>query len=743
MSDLDHAAFDLLHEKVQQWIWSRGWPGLRDIQRESISAVLSGNEDIIISSATASGKTEAAFLPICSRLVTEIAGQGIRAVYIGPLKALINDQWSRLDELCEQLDIPVHRWHGDVSSSAKQRLLRNPSGILLITPESLEAIFVLHGSDVGRLFAETRDVVVDELHSFIGAERGMQLLSLLHRLDFALKRRVRRIGLSATLGDNRVATAFLRAYDEDRDVRMITSTGSGQEVLLQVRGYRQHPPREEDKHPEEEEESVRSIAAHLFRTLRGSNNLVFANRRQVAEWLADLLARISEAERVPLEFFAHHGSLSREMRSDVEAMLKDGARPITAVCTSTLEMGIDIGGVKSVAQIGPPPSVAAMRQRLGRSGRRGSAPVMRAYIREQELDARTPPHFTLRSSLVQTLAMVQLLLEPWNEPNDITAMHPSTFVQQLMSLVAQHGGIYPDRAWLLLCESGPFRRINAAAFERIVSGLVANQIVEQATNGLILLGAVGERLVSHYSFYTAFITSEEYRLVSDGRTLGTLPVRTPLSPDSFLIFGGRRWCVTAVDERQHVIELVPSKGGRLPPFEGHGFGDVDDRVRETMLAIYRATNPVVFCDPVATTLLAEGRDNFRRLGLNQSCVIPHGTDTLVFPWSGDRVMNTIVRALGARGVRASAEEVAVLVDDTSPVDTMGHMAAIAADDALDPETLAATVSNKQEDKYDGYVDDETLNAAYAARRLEVPRTRQVLARLVAKFGEHSSAERSG
>jgi ATP-dependent Lhr-like helicase len=730
MPEREHASFDLLHEDVQRWIWNRGWPGLRDIQKESIEAILTDPSDIIISAATASGKTEAAFLPICSRLVTETAGQGIRAVYVGPLKALINDQWSRLDELCEQLSIPVHRWHGDVSSSAKQRLLRNPSGILLITPESLEAIFVLHGSEVPRIFAETREVVVDELHSFIGAERGMQLLSLLHRLDFALKRRVRRVGLSATLGDTRVAADFLRAYDAERGVRMITSAGGEQEVLLQVRGYRQQPPRDEERQPEEDEESVRSIAAHLFRTLRGSNNLIFANSRQIVEWLADLLARISEAERVPLEFYAHHGSLSRELRTDVEAMLKDGTRPTTAVCTSTLEMGIDIGAVKSVAQIGPPPSVAAMRQRLGRSGRRGSPPVLRAYIREQEIDARTPPHFTLHPSLVQTIAMVQLLLEPWNEPNDVATMHPSTFVQQLMSLIAQHGGIYPDRAWQLLCGAGPFRRIDAAAFERIVSELAAHDLIERTENGLLLLGGEGEHLVNHYTFYTAFMTSEEYRLVSDGRTLGTLPVRTPLSPGSFLIFGGRRWCVTAVDERQHVIELTPSKGGRLPPFEGHGSGDIDDRVRATMLAIYRDTALSSFCDSTAAGLLAEGRDNFRRMGLDQNSVIAHGTDTLLFPWCGDRVMNTIVRALGARGLKASAEDVAVLVGDASPSETVTHLAAIAGDDSLHPHTLAATVSNKWEDKYDGYLDDETLNAAYAARRLDVPGARTVLARLI-------------
>src|SRR5437764_13426778 len=119
MADLERTSFHQLHEGVQRWIWNRGWESLRDIQEESIRAVLNDPSDIVISASTASGKTEAAFLPICSRLAMDAAGRGVRAIYIGPLKALINDQWSRLDELCELLEIPVHRWHGDVSSSAK------------------------------------------------------------------------------------------------------------------------------------------------------------------------------------------------------------------------------------------------------------------------------------------------------------------------------------------------------------------------------------------------------------------------------------------------------------------------------------------------------------------------------------------------------------------------------------------------------------------------------------------------
>src|SRR4051794_19076113 len=204
------ASFELLHERVRRWIWDQQWSELRDVQELAIRTLLAGEGDAIVTAATAAGKTEAAFLPICSRLVGEEASSGVQVLYVGPLKALINDQWRRLQDLCESLEIPVHRWHGDVTSTARDNLIRKPDGILLITPESLEAMFVRRGTDVARIFGGLRYIVIDELHAFIGSERGMQLQSLLHRLEHVLRRRVRRIGLSATLGDMNIAADFLR-----------------------------------------------------------------------------------------------------------------------------------------------------------------------------------------------------------------------------------------------------------------------------------------------------------------------------------------------------------------------------------------------------------------------------------------------------------------------------------------------------------------------------------------------------
>ncbi len=394
----DSSGFSRLHGKIQRWIWEQGWTELRDAQERAIQPILDGQSDVLIGSATASGKTEAAFLPILSRLLEEKSSKpGVQALYLSPLKALINDQFDRLEALCEQLDIPVHRWHGDVAHFRKKRVLKKPSGILLITPESLESIHVNHAPGIPGLFGRLAYVVVDEIHSFIGTERGIQLQSLIHRVELTVRRRIPRIGLSATIGDMEMAAAFLRPQGRFPP-RIIVSEAGGRIVQLLVRGYVQRMPETGDVVPEGEGENHNpgagddlAIARDLYGVLRGNSHLVFANSRQRVEVFADLLRRLCEKNRVPNEFWPHHGSLSKEIREDSEAALKESGRPATAVCTSTLEMGIDIGFVASIAQVGNPPSVAGMRQRLGRSGRREEPPSLRIYIQEPEITPFTPP----------------------------------------------------------------------------------------------------------------------------------------------------------------------------------------------------------------------------------------------------------------------------------------------------------------------------------------------------------------
>ena len=690
------------------------------MQETAIRTILRGDGDAIITAATAAGKTEAAFLPICSTLISGDATAGVQVLYVGPLKALINDQWRRLDGHCESLEIPVHRWHGDVTGAARRQLMRHPSGILLITPESLEAFFVRRGTDVARIFAGLRFVVIDELHAFIGEERGMQLQSLLHRLERVLHRRVRRIGLSATLGDMSVAADFLRPPNRRAALAtVVKSDEAGTGVKLRLFGFKR-PLRETAEagdEDDEDDETARSIADHLFKHLRGSNNLVFANARSKVESYTDLLSRMCAAANLPQEFFAHHGSLSRELRFHVEDQLKRGERPLTVICTSTLEMGIDIGAVKSVAQIGAPPNVAALRQRLGRSGRRGEPAILRIYIQEQTVSDRSSPQDAIRATLVETIAMVNLMLEKWVEPPLAEMVHGSTLVQQILSLIAQYGGVTAADAYALLCESGPFQHVTQPMFIALLRSLGTHELIAQMQDGLLIHGAKGEKLVNSHDFYTAFVTPDEYRLMTAGAPLGSLPIGNPVSEGSFLIFAGRRWRVVGVDEEKHVIDLVPAAGGRVPIFESGPRGNIHDRVRREMLAIYTSHDIPAYLDKQAADLLHEGRENFARYALERTSFIHCGDGALYFPWLGTLAMNTLTQQLAARGVRVSIEGPAIVADRITPAELREAVATCEAERPVDTIALAANVKNKIEEKWDWALDEATLCASYASRRL--------------------------
>jgi ATP-dependent helicase Lhr and Lhr-like helicase len=713
------SSFELLHERVRRWIWDQQWSELRDVQELAIQTILRGDGDAIITAATAAGKTEAAFFPICSTLAGDDA-PGVQVLYVGPLKALINDQWRRLDGLCESLEIPVHRWHGDVTMSARQKLVRDPHGILLITPESLEALFVRRGTDVARIFAALRFVVIDELHAFIGSERGMQLQSLLHRLERVLHRRVRRVGLSATLGDMTIAADFLRPpNDRAAAPAIVKSEEAGTGVSLRLYGFRRSLHARDSETKEDDDDPTReSIARHLFEHLRGSNHLVFANARGNVEAFTDRLARMCAGAKLPQEFFAHHGSLSRELRFEVEDQLKRGERPLTVICTSTLEMGIDIGAVKSVAQIGAPPNVAALRQRLGRSGRRGEPAILRIYIQEETITDRSAPQDAIRANLVETIAMVNLLLDRWVEPPLAGMVHGSTLVQQLLSLIAQYGGITAADAYALLCEGGPFRHVSRAMFKALLVELKAHELIRQERDGLLLHDAKGEKIVNHYDFYTAFTSPDEYRLVSGGRQLGTLPIVNPVSKGSFLIFAGRRWRIVAVDEEKHVLDLVPSAAGRVPIFD-HGSGpDAHDRVRREMLAVYTSDDTPSYLDRVAADLLQEGRRNFARFALARTSFLACADGALYFPWYGTLAMNTLVQQLAARKIEVSIEGPALVAHRITPDALREAIDACERERPVDTIALAASVENKKEEKWDWALDEATLCASYASRKLE-------------------------
>lgn len=723
-------AFELLAPAVQRWIYHQGWSALRPAQERAVAPILGGEHDMVITASTAAGKTEAAFLPILSRLVStpeEDQEQGCEVLYVAPLKALINDQFDRLELMTAGMDVALCRWHGDASQTAKQRFLRRPEGILQITPESLEAILVIHGNKIERLFATLRYVVVDELHAFIGNERGRQLQSLLHRIETGIHRRVPRIGLSATLGDTNLACQFLRP-DGGLDTVVIQERGEGQEIKLQVRGYCSRvaellPQLANQSEETESAPSTAAIAAHLFATLRGSSNLIFANQRRMVEELANRLRRRCDQLHLPNEFWPHHGSLARDLREQVEAELKRRSRPVNVVCTSTLEMGIDIGWVSSVAQVGVPPSVAAMRQRLGRSGRRGSAAVLRIYIQEQELDPKSSMADRLRVGLVQTMAMVELMLEGWIEPPRLEGLHLSTLIQQILSLIAQHGGAIAPGLWKVLCQTGPFSNIGQERFVALLRRMGKTGLLAQSPDGTLLHGELGERIVNHYSFYAAFKTSEEFTLMHGSRRLGSIPIDQPLQEGSYLVFAGRGWLVESVDTERRIISLKPAASGN-PPIFGGSRGLVHDAVRARMRRIYESDHLPAYLDPSATDLLAEAREGYRRQAIGDRAVLREGNDLYWFTWRGDLVNDTLTALFEHAGLTARNEGPFVRAVDIREETAAWLLGCIAIEREMTGEQLARELLNKDVEKYDGFLDPELLSCGFAASRLDLAGARE-------------------
>ena len=204
----DNEIFYRFSPFIQEFIYNNGWQDLRAVQLAAARAIFETDKNLLLSSSTASGKTEAAFFPIIT-LLCENMPETVGVLYIAPLKSLINDQFLRLDELLDLSEIPVFHWHGDVAQSHKTKLLREPRGILQITPESLESLLMNRSNDIIRLLGDLRFIVIDEIHTLTGTDRGNQIICQLVRLARLIGRVPRRVGLSATIGDMRLAADWL------------------------------------------------------------------------------------------------------------------------------------------------------------------------------------------------------------------------------------------------------------------------------------------------------------------------------------------------------------------------------------------------------------------------------------------------------------------------------------------------------------------------------------------------------
>ncbi len=709
----NRSSFDLLHPEIQRWIWDQKWEALRTVQDETIRAVLTTDDDVLISAPTAAGKTEAAFLPALTAALADNRGQGLAVLYISPLKALINDQFRRLEGLCESLQLNLVRWHGDAPQGAKQRLLRNPKGIALITPESIEAMFLRRSRNVQKLLGRVKFIVIDELHSFMQGARGLHLFSLLRRIDAISSERPRRLGLSATIGDLSVAAAWLNE-EAAESVQIISDDGHAPELKLQVRAYPDPEPDEDDIEAGEpgRRRALDAIADHVFEVLRGDNHLMFAGSRRRVEALSDRLVRRSAALRVPNEFFPHHGSLSKLLREELEERLKAEKLPTTAVATTTLELGIDVGSVKSVAQVGAPRSMSSLRQRLGRSGRRAGSPaILRIYVREPIIAADSDILDRLHLEVVRSVAAVRLLIEKFIELPRIDQAVATVVLHQVLSVIAQRGGAMAHELFDLICQ-GPLGAMDQELFVTLLRGMSAASLVEQAPNRTIMLGRLGEVITSRHDFYAVFQTDQEWRLISSGRELGTIPIVNALGVGSILAFAGHRWRVVSVDDLSKVLEVAPHRSAKIPKFDKTATEPLDDRFVSEMRTVYRSHDQPAYLDGAAREVLSKARRAFFDNDLDNARFLAAGKDTHIFTWRGSGTNAALAVALAGAGLECAVHEIGITVLDTEP-EVARELVGKIGEAPPNSSDLADFVENLQNAKYDEFVPDQILRTLWA------------------------------
>jgi ATP-dependent Lhr-like helicase len=398
--------------------------------------------------------------------------------------------------------------------------------------------------------------------------------------------------------------------------------------------------------------------------------------------------------------------------------------------------GIDIGEVDGVAQIGPGSSVASMRQRLGRSGRRAGKPsVLRIFALEDAIGAGSSPVDRLHLDLVQSIAMVECLKDGWCEPPAIGGLHLSTLVHQILAVICQTGGIRPTTAWRLLCERGPFRTVDRTLFVELLRGMAAPDVrlVEQSPEGLLMIGEEGEHVTETHDFYAVFATPEEYRIVHGSRTLGTKPMDQTIAPGQTMIFAGRRWRIVEVDDRARVVTVKPAKKA-LPPAFGGDWAGVHDRIVETMRAVLAGEETYAYLDAVAAKLLADARAAWRDLALATTPVLASGRGVVLFPWVGTRKLETLALALMARDFVASADGHVIEVDDARPEAVAEVLAEMAASPPPDPQPIVDRVSKPLRAKFDGFLPKGLMDLVTAVERLDVASVPEMAARLVGSRG---------
>ncbi|NLO08406.1 MAG: DEAD/DEAH box helicase, partial [Clostridiales bacterium] len=518
--------FSRLAPFIQDFIYQNKWVELRANQVAACEVIFDSDDNLLLSSGTASGKTEAAFLPVLTDLYNK-PSRSIGVMYISPLKALINDQFKRLEQLLIDSHIPVTKWHGDASLTKKNKLMKDPSGIIQITPESLESLITNKRGACLDMFSDLRYVIIDEVHQFMRDARGIQLLCVLERLKKLTGVNPRRIGLSATLGHVSLAEDWLNTGTGRECTAPITDEGK-KRIGLHIERFVNYADERDTENTGSGDNTIstggeigdREHYEYLFKRTLDKKTIIFTNSREETEYVIANLKEIALKNKAPDVYRVHHGNVSALLRETTEDEMKSEDEKIVTGATVTLELGIDIGSLDQAVQIGTPYNVSSFAQRLGRCGRRGQIPqLLFTFVESIKINSEDTLG-PINWDFIRTIAIIELYIkENWIEPIPPLNHAYNLLYHQTMSHLKSNGEMSPAALAQDILSLGCFMNIPQDDYKQLLSYLIHIEQLQRTEHGGLIIGREGEKIVNSHKFLTVFISSDYLLVKDENRTI--------------------------------------------------------------------------------------------------------------------------------------------------------------------------------------------------------------------------------
>jgi ATP-dependent Lhr-like helicase len=734
--------FELYAPFIQEFIYRENWDELRSVQVEAAKSIFLSDNHVLICAKTASGKTEAAFFPVLSVLASaQPASFG--AIYLAPLKTLINDQFKRIDLLLRESNIPVFHWHGDVSASHKKTAVRNPQGILQITPESLEGMMLYRNHQIHTLFHDLRFVIIDEIHFMAGTDRGNQIRCILERMAHIINRHPRRIGLSATIGDPQVSARWLGE-----------NTGKETEVIfIQNEKYKfklacEHFFTQEAKtHTVQENKMYENFGdkysyflfseeanRYIYHAARSKQkSLLFLNTREETEYMTAALRDIAAQNRESDIFYIHHGNISKQLRESTESDMKDAGKQTITSATVSMELGIDIGYLERVIHLGAPNSVSSFLQRMGRSGRRNNAPEMMIIINEDIVKPNALLPHAIPWELLKAVAVIQLYVdERWIEPPTLKKMPFSLLFHQTLCVLASAYELKPDDFFERIHHLSPFKHVPEEDYRILLRHMLKTNMLQLTEERTLIVGLEGEKLINSYKFLATFKAYDEYKVVHDGATIGTLTSETPIG-DVFTL-AGIAWEVIEVVPAQKIILVRKAGGYGAFPWPGT-YRDIHTKIIRKIREILSHDSEYSYLGTRASERLRQARELARTSGMLTRPVLHLGGKAwCIFPWLGTSSNWTLRRFLKARCVKKFGLSDIEYGDwyyirfnmEKGDGDALLEYIKAFFNHDHDLATLVGEKENPAYERYDAYIPQELIRRGYITDKLKSDEIREWL-----------------